>query len=255
MVKGQARLENIVNFIKGHNLVTVEQLVECIGASPATIRRDLIKLDKTGVISRAHGGIVLNRVITSQPTTDEKLAVSHAEKIAIAEAAVRLINNNDSVVLDAGTTMMELARRITHLSLRVFTVDLHIALYLSAFSSIEVNMIGGRIDASSQSSIGPHGHAFLKSIYPDIAFMSCNSWSMEKGVTAPTEEKANLKQSIIANARQKILLADSSKYHAWSLYCIAPLREFSAIITDNKLQPDTVSGLKADRVSLLIAQV
>lgn len=255
MIKGQDRLERIVEFIRGHNLVTVEQLVEFIGSSPATIRRDLIKLDNVGTISRVHGGVVFNRPITSQPTTHEKLAINHAEKLSIAGQAAQLIRDGDAVVLDAGTTMMELARRITHLSLRVITVDLHIALFLSAFKNIEVSIIGGRIDDSSQSCTGPHGCLLLQSVYPDVAFMSCNSWSLEKGVTTPTEDKARLKQSVIANARQKILLADSGKYHAWSLYSVAPLAAFSTIVTDNHLPADIASGLKAEGISLTTAEV
>ncbi|MGE9665325.1 DeoR/GlpR transcriptional regulator, partial [Escherichia coli] len=87
-----------------------------------------------------------------------------------------------------------LAKCLTHLPLRVITVDLHIALFLSEFRQIEVTIVGGRIDDSSQSCIGEFGRKMLRSVYPDIAFMSCNTWSMEKGVTTPTEDKAGLKQ-------------------------------------------------------------
>ena len=71
-MKGQSRLDQIMDYLKSHNLVTVDQLVAAIAASPATIRRDLIKLDQEGVISRSHGGVTLNRFIPNQPTTLEK---------------------------------------------------------------------------------------------------------------------------------------------------------------------------------------
>ncbi len=192
-MKGQSRLDQIMDYLKSHNLVTVDQLVAAISASPATIRRDLIKLDQEGVISRTHGGVTLNRFIPAQPTTLEKMQRNLAEKQAIAQAAASLVKSGDSVVLDAGTTMLELARQLTHLQLRVITSDLHIALFLSGFKQIEVTIIGGRIDDSSQSCIGDHGRRLLKNIYPDVAFVSCNSWSLEKGITTPTEEKAGLK--------------------------------------------------------------
>lgn len=252
-MKGHDRLEQLVAFIKGHNLVTVEQLVEYSGASPATVRRDLIKLDKRGEIARVHGGVVYNRVITHQPTTRQKLAEHHAEKVAIAREAVRWVKEGDTLVLDAGTTMMEVARQITHLKLQVFTLDLHIALFLSAFSNIDLTIVGGNIDDSSQSCIGDHGVRLLHSINPDIAFMSCNSWSDEKGVTTPVQAKATIKQSVIAHARKKILLADSSKYHAWSLYRIAELNAFSAIITDQNLAPDIALTLQRKQINLVVA--
>ena len=160
----------------------------------------------------------------------------------------------DAVVLDAGTTMLELAKCLTHLPLRVITVDLHIALFLSEFRQIEVTIVGGRIDDSSQSCIGEFGRKMLRSVYPDIAFMSCNTWSMEKGVTTPTEDKAGLKQEIIANAQRKVLLADSSKYGAHSLFNVAPLSCFTDVVTDVNLPPNAQTELKAQSVALTLVQ-
>ena len=253
-MKGQHRLDKIVAYLKNHTLVTVEQLVDAVEASPATIRRDLIKLDEQGVISRSHGGVALRRFEPSQPTTNEKQLRSPAEKREIARFAASMVQAGDAVVLDAGTTMLELAKCLTHLPLRVITVDLHIALFLSEFRQIEVTIVGGRIDDSSQSCIGEFGRKMLRSVYPDIAFMSCNSWSVEKGVTTPTEEKAGLKQEIIANAQRKILLADSSKYGAHSLFNVAPLSRFTDIITDGGLPLLVQAELKAQSVALTLVQ-
>ncbi|MEN0617086.1 DeoR/GlpR family DNA-binding transcription regulator [Klebsiella indica] len=252
-MKGYNRLEQIMDFLKSHNLVTVDQLVTVTSASPATIRRDLIKLDEEGVISRTHGGVTLNRFIPSQPTTQEKSQRSRQEKHAIASLAATLVNPGDAIVLDAGTTMIELARQITHLPLRVITSDLHIALFLSEFRQIEVTIIGGRIDDSSQSCIGDHGRRLLQNIWPDLAFVSCNGWDLEKGVTSPTEEKAALKRDLIANARRRILLADSSKYGAWSLFNITHLDSLTDIITDNHLPEETRDALAHIHPRLLIA--
>lgn len=252
-MKGQNRLDQIMNYLKGHNLVTVEELVIAVDASPATIRRDLIKLDEQGVISRTHGGVTLNRFIPSQPTTNEKLQRNLAEKGAIAEIAAKMVKSGDSVVLDAGTTTLEIARRLTHLPLRVITTDLHIALFFSEFKQIEVTIIGGRIDDSSQSCIGEHGRQLLRQIYPDIAFMSCNSWSLEKGVTTPTEEKAAIKASIVANATRRVLVADSSKYGTYSLFCAYPLTQFTDVVTDSSLSSDMQQVLNRQSFTLSLA--
>ncbi|AVJ19155.1 DeoR/GlpR family DNA-binding transcription regulator [Serratia rhizosphaerae] len=252
-MKPQHRLDQILDYLKGHNLVTVEQLVAAIDASPATIRRDLIKLDEQGVINRSHGGVALNRFIPAQPTTNEKQLRHLQEKRAIARQALALIKPGDAVVLDAGTTMLELARNLTHLPLRVITADLRIALLLSEFKQIEVTIIGGRIDDSSQSCIGDHGRRLLRGVYPDIAFISCNSWSLEKGVTTPTEEKAGLKQDLAANARRRVLLADSSKYGAYSLFCVTPLAELTDIVTDGALPAEIQQQLTALPAQLHLA--
>ncbi|MCL2898976.1 DeoR/GlpR family DNA-binding transcription regulator [Brenneria tiliae] len=251
-VKGRSRLDQIMDYLKSHNLVTVDELVTVIDASPATIRRDLIKLDKQGVISRTHGGVTLNRFIPAQPTTNEKLQRNLLEKQAIARYAATLVQPGSSVVLDAGTTTLELARNLTHLPLRVITADLQIALFLSEFKQIEVTIIGGRIDDSSQSCIGEHGRRLLRSIYPDIAFISCNSWSLEKGITTPTEEKAGVKQDLLLNASRRVLLADSSKYGAYSLFCITPLSDLSDIVTDGGLPPEVQAQLRAQPFNLTL---
>ena len=252
-MKGQHRLDKIVAYLKNHTLVTVEQLVDAVEASPATIRRDLIKLDEQGVISRSHGGVALRRFEPSQPTTNEKQLRSPAEKQAIARFAASMVQAGDAVVLDAGTTMLELAKCLTHLPLRVITVDLHIALFLSEFKQIEVTIIGGRIDDSSQSCIGEHGRRLLQNIWPDLAFVSCNGWDLEKGVTSPTEEKAALKRDLIANARRRILLADSSKYGAWSLFNITHLDSLTDIITDSHLPEATREALTHIHPRLIVA--
>lgn len=252
-MKGYNRLEQIMDFLKSHNLVTVDQLVAATEASPATIRRDLIKLDQEGVISRTHGGVTLNRFIPSQPTTLEKAQRCPEEKQAIASAAAALVKPGDAIVLDAGTTMIELARQITHLPLRVITSDLHIALFLAEFKQIEVTIIGGRIDDSSQSCIGEHGRRLLQNIWPDVAFLSCNGWDLQKGITAPTEEKAGIKRDLIANAARRVLLADSSKYGAWSLFNIAHLDSLTDIITDCHLSDETRLLLQDCKPRLTIA--
>ncbi|AXF76950.1 DeoR/GlpR family DNA-binding transcription regulator [Erwinia tracheiphila] len=253
-MKGYNRLEQIMDYLKGHNLVTVDQLVTITNASPATIRRDLIKLDQEGVISRSHGGVTLNRFIPSQPTTLEKMQRNLSEKHAIAYAAASLVKAGDAIVLDAGTTMIELARQLTHLPLRVITSDLHIALFLSEFKQIEVTIIGGRIDDTSQSCIGDHGRKLLQGIWPDLAFVSCNGWDLEKGITSPTEEKAALKRALIDNAQRRVLLADSSKYGAWSLFNVARLDSLTDIVTDGQLGDDIHQKLAVLPARLTIAE-
>ncbi|WP_297197734.1 DeoR/GlpR family DNA-binding transcription regulator [uncultured Pluralibacter sp.] len=252
-MKGYNRLEQIMDYLKSHNLVTVDELVSVTDASPATIRRDLIKLDQEGVISRTHGGVTLNRFIPAQPTTLEKSQRHLAEKRAIAARAASLVKAGDAVVLDAGTTMIELARHLTHLPLRVITSDLHIALFLAEYKQIEVTIIGGRIDDSSQSCVGEHARRFLNDIWPDIAFASCNGWDFDRGITSPTEEKAALKRDLIVNATRRVLLADSSKYGKWALFNVARLHSLTDIITDSHITPDVIEKMTSLDIRFTVA--
>jgi DeoR/GlpR family transcriptional regulator of sugar metabolism len=135
----------------------------------------------------------------------------------------------------------------------VITSDLHIALFLSEFKQIEVTIIGGRIDDSSQSCIGEHGRRLLQNVWPDIAFVSCNGWDLERGITSPTEEKAALKRDLIANARRRVLLADSSKYGAWSLFNVTHLNTLTDIVTDKRLDEGVQQTLSQLDATLTLA--
>lgn len=234
-MKNQHRVKKIIEYLKSYNLATVEDLIKVVDVSPATVRRDLIQLNEQGVITRTHGGVSLNRFVANQPTTNEKMIQNIREKMLIAEAAMSLVKPGDSVVLDAGTTALTLARHFIELPLRVITVDLHIALFLSEFKQIEVIIAGGKVDDSSQSTIGEHGRSLLRNINPDIAFITCNSWSVEKGVTTPTEEKSALKYDLISNAAKKVLIADSSKYGKCSLFKACNIQDLDYIVCDNNL--------------------
>ncbi|PLV46528.1 DeoR/GlpR family DNA-binding transcription regulator [Erwinia sp. B116] len=248
----QQRIEQIMAVLKSHNLVTVDQLVAATRASPATIRRDLIKLDDRGAIVRSHGGVALKQFVPLQPTTLEKQQRNLKQKQAIARAAAALVQPGDAVVLDAGTTALELARCLVHLPLRVFTGDLPVALFLSAFRQIDVTVIGGRIDNSSQSCIGDPGRSLLRGIHPDVAFISCNAWSLAQGVTAPTEEKAAIKQAAMANAEKKVLIADSSKYGQHALFGVVPLAAFTHIVSDTGLGEEYAEQLRVSGMRLIL---
>ncbi|OBW91087.1 DeoR family transcriptional regulator [Gallibacterium genomosp. 3] len=246
------RLEQILLFLKSHNIATVDQLVKVTNASPATIRRDLIKLNEQGSVIRTHGGVSLNQFIAAQPTTNEKQLKFVVEKGRIADHVASFIKAGDSIVLDAGTTTLCIAKKIAHLPLRVITTDLHIALFLSEYKQIDLMLTGGYIDNSSQSCIGNHSIQLLQNVYPDLAFVSCNSWSLDKGVTAPTEDKANLKSSLLQNAKRRILVADSSKYGKYSLFSVARLAQFTDIVTDINLDKQVIAELQNEEFKLAL---
>ena len=236
------RIEQIILFLKNHAIATVDQLVKVTNSSPATIRRDLIKLSDEGTILRTHGGVSLNQFIAYQPTTEER----------ISTYAASLILPGNSIVLDAGTTTMLIAKKIAHMALRVITTDLRIALLLSEYKQIEVLMTGGRVDNISQSCVGSHGQHLLETVHPDFSFVSCNSWAMKEGVTAPTEEKANLKRILSQNAKQRILVADSSKYGKYSLFGVSPLNRFSTIVTDTNLLAEQKAEMESRDFDLVL---
>ncbi|GAA0232131.1 DeoR/GlpR family DNA-binding transcription regulator [Marinomonas primoryensis] len=237
-MKKQHRYKDIVDYLKDTNLATVEELVQTLNVSPATVRRDLIDLENQGVVRRTHGGVTLNSFVATQLSVQEKNELFKVEKERISKAAAERVEAGSSIILDAGTTTMEIAKNITHLPLRVITPDLRIALFLSEFKQIEVTMFGGEIDNASQSCVGEHARRLLHSIHTDIAFISSNFWSFEHGVTTSKEAKTALKVDMIECAEESILVADSSKYNSFSLFKVAELDQFSEIYTDTGLSQE-----------------
>lgn len=249
---GQDRSKQIVEYLKLHNLVTVDELVSLTGASPATIRRELTRLDKEGVVYRVHGGVTLNRFVPNQPTTNEKQGQHHKEKLLIAAAASKLVKPGDSIVLDAGTTTIEIARNLIDIPLRVITNDLHIGLLLADYQQIEVSVTGGTVDWSSQSCVGDVAVNFLAKVHPTYTFISCNAFKSNTGITAPTSDKAAVKRIMTQHSSKKILVADSSKYGLTQLFEVGPLTSVDMIITDKNLDEKAAEEIRKQGIELIL---
>ena len=247
-----SRQEKILEYLKTKNLATVDDLVAVTGASPATIRRDLVKLDKAGVVYRVHGSVTLKDSPSRQPTTSEKQLLNHDQKVRIAEKAASFVKNGDSVLWCRYHDDWNCAKLIK-LSLKVITTDLHIGILLSdADSKAEVTLTGGTIDNSSQSCIGDKAREVIAAIHPKYTFISCNAWDLKCGITAPTIEKANLKRALTEVSSKRILVADSSKYGKSQLYEVAPLEAVDIIITDKSLSKEVQEQIKALGVELYL---
>ncbi len=247
------RQKQILDYLKLHNLVTVEELSGITGVSDATIRRDLITLDKSGLVYRVHGGVSLNRFVQQQPTTSQKAGQHHAEKSRIGVKAASLVKNGSSVVLDAGTTTIEIAKNLQAEDTTVITPDLHIGLFLTNMARSNVIITGGPTDNKSQSCIGSSCIEMLHSFCPSIVFMACNSFSVSTGVTAPTYDKCQVKKALSTLQARLVLTADSSKYGLSSLYKVCPLDIFDVIITDKNLDEHAVAELsKLEHTELIL---
>ncbi|MBE6422227.1 DeoR/GlpR family DNA-binding transcription regulator [Succinivibrio dextrinosolvens] len=248
----QDRLQSILDYLKNHNLATVDDLVKVTGASAATIRRDLIKLNNDGTVYRVHGSVTLNNSVR-QPTTSEKVGQHHEAKIRIANEAVKLVNSGNSLILDAGTTTIELARKLNNIPLKVITSDLNIGMLLSDNQNVSVVITGGELDSSSQSCIGEIARNVLSRLHPDYAFISCNAWDIKYGITAPTSDKANFKHDLIESGACTVLLADSSKYGKSQLFSVADIRDIDVIITDNNLPESVAEQIRSLGIKLILA--
>lgn len=247
-VFAENRQKNIVEYVNQRQSVTVSELVEYCGVSPATIRNDLHDLAKAGSLKRTHGGAVSLQSVMSatessingiaEATNKSKAQLSINEKRSIAQRALDYIQDNDSIMLDAGTTTLELARllgRYQHLN--VITYDLDIAHYLTHNTNVNVFFAGGHVRADLFYCDSYETSDFLQRFKVTLSFLSANGVSLVGGLTSASPETQGIKRILIENSQQAILLADSSKLGKTAFYRFGDLEQVNILITDENADP------------------
>ena len=245
------RQEKIVQILEERPRVTVEELAKQLGVTAMTIRRDLKYLESVQIVSRTFGGAVLKSKLTLELPRQEKEMQHQAEKERIGQAAAALVEEEQTVLLDSGTTAMAIAKELLKKkNLTIVTTDVLIAAFLVQNSSFAIYCTGDRVQNETGSCMGSRAIAFLKEIYADIAFVGASSLDVELGMSGPTFEKAELKKEIILSAEKVILVADSSKFNRRSINKICSLQDFSLIISDKGVDEETVQRLQEKGVAL-----
>jgi DeoR family transcriptional regulator, fructose operon transcriptional repressor len=237
----EKRRAEIARFIVEHDGAGIGLLAERFAVSAMTIRRDRKILAGQNRIAPTHGGAVPAGLLYGELPYPQKATINLDRKRAIARAAAELIEDHSCVVLDAGTTTLELARLLMHRPLTVVTVDLHIALLLAASPSVRVVTPGGEVDPEIQAQIASSAVDFLQSVNAAIAFIGGAVWDAGKGLTCSSIAKQKIKRTMLRRAARSVLLVDAGKYGLCNPWDVAPLGAFGAIVTDDGL-PEQARG-------------
>ncbi|MGX7092649.1 DeoR/GlpR family DNA-binding transcription regulator [Hutsoniella sourekii] len=230
----EERHNKIVELIHINGKVSVNDLAKKFKVSKVTIRRDLELLDMKGIVQRTYGGAIEPKSILNEYSLSEKEQRNIPEKKLIAENAQYFLDNDMTVYLDSGTTTKFIINHIPNYSdVTVITPDVQIGYELSAFKTINLIQLGGRIDRSILSANSIETILQLEKIHFDIAFIGCDGFDL-KNIYASDEIRANLKKIALNNTHKRILLADSSKYPKKNMYSVAKIKQFDSIVTDRK---------------------
>ena len=241
----EERRRRICELLREHGRVTVDALAARFGTSQVTIRADLSTLESAGALLRTHGG-ALNVEDTDQPLGVKQLQ-HHAEKLRIAAAAVELIRDGETIILDSGTTTAEIARRIRKLELKsinVITNALNIAALLIDVPCVRLIMPGGILRRESNSLSGPLAEAALGNLQADRLYLGADGLDPEIGVMTPHLAEAELNAQMIRISRQVVVVADSSKLRRRNVSLIAKVEQLHMLITDRGAPADAVEALK-----------
>jgi DeoR family transcriptional regulator of aga operon len=249
------RRHRILDILRDHGRVTVDDLAIRFATSQVTIRTDLATLEAAGALQRTHGGALLRQEEDDQPIT-VKQTRHHAEKVRIAQTAASLIKDGETIILDSGTTTAEIAKQIRRLevqSINVITNALNIALLLADVPSVRLIMPGGILRPESNSLSGHMAEAALASLQADLLFLGADGLDPERGVMTPHLPEAHLNAQMIAISRQVIVVADSSKLLRRNISLIARTEQLHMLITNAGANPDVVAELRRRGVEVRLA--
>lgn len=253
----QERKEKILELLKEKKRIDINELIESFQVSGATLRSDIRELENMGLLTRTHGGALYKGdTYAPENTIIDRKSLHHEEKCAIAREAISYIHPGDTILLDSGTTILELARLIkTGYSLTVITNDLPIALELQGSEEIHLIFIGGSVRTNFECTFGTAAVEFLSNINVDKLFLSPNALSLSKGATTPSLEMAGLKKAMIRSAKEVYMLCDSSKIGTRAVNTFAALSQFRGMITDEGIRKEDLDGIRKQGLPVTVASV
>jgi len=232
-----ARQARLREFVRQAGAARVDDICRELRISPATARRDLEELEARGQLRRVHGGAVSVESRLEEPLFDDKTALAAREKRRIAERAAALIKAGDTVYLDGGSTVLELARLLVDRSdLTVATNSLRAAIELSGRGP-RLILIGGELRRLSQTVVGPLTPNLLEQLHFDFAFMGTMGLTEAEGLTTSDPGEAFTKRLAMQRAQRVVLLADSGKVGQVSFAQAGRLADLHLFITDHALKP------------------
>jgi DeoR family transcriptional regulator, aga operon transcriptional repressor len=250
----EERRRRILELLDRQERATVEELVARFRVSAVTIRGDLDVLADGGSLVRSHGG-ALKRLDQQDVPIAVKETRHHGEKVRIGQAAARLIREDETIILDSGTTTAEIARQLKLLELKSLTVitnALNIAVELASLPHIRVIMIGGIVRQLSSSAVGPQAEQMLRGLYADRLFLGVDGLDPDVGLSTHDVLEAQLNALMIKVSREVTAVADSSKFLRRTLSSIAGLHEIHRIITDDKVDPQIVASLRGRNLEVVV---
>ena len=253
-ILSEERHQVILDLLEESDSVTVNEMAERFGVSEMTIRRDLDILEKKGLLRRVHGGAVLDRGRSYEPPFLSRAVENLEAKQRIGRVAADMIQNGDSITLDVGTTTMEIARHIAgKQNLTVITPCLQIASLLAENPNIRLILTGGIVRPGELSMVGHLAERALKDFYVDKLFLGAAGVDFNAGLTEYNLEDTLVKQVMIKNAKEVILVADSSKFGRIAFTSIAPLSVVSRLITDQEADTEVVTRLRRQNIEVVLA--
>jgi DeoR family transcriptional regulator, aga operon transcriptional repressor len=259
-MKARNRADQILRELRQEGSLSLDVLIERLGASAASVRRDLVKLEAKGLVRRTHGGVILVEPLLYEPFRYDSLFQKReqhrtTEKRRIGLAAAELIQENETVGFTAGTTTTHVARHLRNRhNIRVITNAINIAMELSNCPGLRTFVTGGFVQwAGSFSLVGHAATSSLNDVYMDRVFVSVCGIDVARGITVIEPEEGLTFRAMVQQSKQTIVVADSSKIGVVTPALICPTSNIHVLITDTRasdkaIEPFLKRGIEVQRV-------
>jgi DeoR/GlpR family transcriptional regulator of sugar metabolism len=246
------RRQVILEQLRRDGKVVAVELSATLAVSPDTVRRDLQELAETGLLRRVHGG-ALPPASGARPYAARR-EQAPAAKAAIARATCRLLRSGQVILLDAGTTTLEVARHLpTDLHATVVTNSPPIAVALAEHPSVEVTMLGGRLDKEARASVGAATIEALRAIRADILVLGVCSLHPDIGITVNDLEESYIKRAMIANAAEVVAVSSADKLGSAAPFVVGPVEELTHLITERSSSQAQLDLYRSHGVEVVVA--
>lgn len=247
------RHKKILEYLNKDGFVTVENLSKSLDVTSVTIRKDLRHLENKGLVYRTHGSASPASPHISERNVQEKEKINIDEKKRIGVAAAKLIEENDSIIINSGSTICEFAKNIvSKSSLTIVTSSVTATLILSEINKINLLLLGGNFRKSSMSVIGNYSMSFLSNITCSKCFIGVDGIDLDSGVTTSNIEEAELNKLMMSVSLRTIVLCDSSKFRKKGFAKICSIDNVDIIITDSGISDSMKNLIKEKGIELII---
>ena len=251
----QRRLQ-ISELVRQHGSVQVTSLAQRFGVSAQTVRKDLRYLAERGVMARAYGGAIDSGMMgnaLAEPNYEVKCTTHLDEKRRIGVRAAALINPGDTVVIDSGTTAIQLAEAVPDIDITVVTNDFGVLSALAPKNNINLVMLGGELRRRNMAFYGGLTVEALGELHMDKLFLGVDGFDLERGITTHYEPEALLNRKMVEAAREVIAITDSSKFGKVCLHRIIPVTAVNMLITDTGAPEEIAQASQQFGFELLLA--
>ncbi len=256
-LNARQRRDLIAHLILERRHVQVTELMEEFGLTDTSIRRDLSILEKKGVIRRVHGGAVSTNEGLQVLALENRITHNSAEKKRIGAVAAKLIQPRDIILMDSGTTVLQVARNIPESlrqmgTLRIMTNSTLLLDEMGPWATPNLLLLGGIFLPEHRVTVGPQVLESLKQISAHRAFLGCDGLTLEGGITSAHPLVAQTGREMASRADQVIVLADHSKLGRAGFVPIMPASEIDVLITDSLAPEEMVKALRQRGVDVIV---